>query len=154
MEGHVGVTVLEFIVRLREPLRSRLRLPHPFARVMEVDQPLGLRLHMSGCCNDTMWVDIEYPRPHVMLLRRGWKTFASAHKLVEGHVLCFKQVEADPLSIEVFGHSGARLGCCAESSSDGESSSLSNSDDKDTDGEDSGEEPPVVKHEDDDSDSC
>lgn len=72
--GSVGDMTLEFIVRLREPPCSRLRLSRPFAGVMEVDQTLGLRLHMSGCRNDTMWVDVEYHAPHVILLWRGWKT--------------------------------------------------------------------------------
>ena len=36
-EGHVGDQPLEFIVKLRGPPRSLLRLPTPFARVMEVE---------------------------------------------------------------------------------------------------------------------
>ena len=77
----MGDTALEFIVRLH-----------------------GSRLHMRGCCNGTMWVDVEYPTPHVMLLRRGRKTFVRADSLAEGHVLHFKLMEADLLSIKVFGH--------------------------------------------------
>jgi hypothetical protein len=153
MEGHVGDTGLEVIIRLREPLRNRLRLPGPFAMVMEVEQPHGLKLHMRGCCNGNMRVDVEFSAPHVMLLRHGWKTFACAHSLAEGHVLHFKLMEANLLSIKAFGRSGARLGCCVESSPDDKSSSLSDSNEEDTDGEDCGAEPPVLKREDGGSDS-
>ena len=62
-------------------------------------------------------------------------------------------MEVDLLSIKVFGRSGARLGCCAESSTDDESSSSSDNNEEDTDGEDGNAELPIVKHEDDDSDS-
>lgn len=78
-EGHVRDQPLEFIVKLRGPPHSRLRLPAPFAKVMEVEQPTELRLHMRGFCNGSMRADVEFPAPHVMLLRRGWKTFARAH---------------------------------------------------------------------------
>ena len=110
--------MLEFIVKLHGPPRSYLRLPTPFARVMEVEQSLGLRLHMRDYCNGSMRADIEFPAPHVMLLWRGWKTFARAHSLAAGHVLHFKLMDATLLSVKVFGHSGARLGCCAESLTD------------------------------------
>ena len=73
-----------------------------------------------------------------MLLRRGWKTFARAYCLMKGHVLCFKLAESDLLSVKVFGRSGYRLGCCAESSSDDESSSSSKSDQEDSDSDDEG----------------
>ena len=65
-----------------------------------------------------------------MLLRHGWKTFARAHGLTEGHILHFKLMEADLLSVKVFGRSGIRLGCCAESSTDAESSSSSGSEEE------------------------
>ena len=123
MEGHVGDTLLEFIVRLREPPRSRLRLPTPFARVMEVEQPHGVKLHMRGCCNGNMQVDVEFPAPHVMLLCCGWKTFARAHSLLEGRILHFKLMENGLLSVKVFGSSGIHLGCCMESSTYDQSSS-------------------------------
>ena len=65
---HVGDTVLEFILQLREPPCSRLHLPEAFARVLEIDQPPRLRLHMKGCCNGDMWVNTRFLVPHVMLL--------------------------------------------------------------------------------------
>ena len=131
--------MLDLILELRKPPRSRLRLREPFARVLEVDQPSRLRLHIKGCCNGDMWANMEFPVPHVMLLRCGWKTFARAHCLMKGHILRFKLVEADLLSIKVFGRSGIRLGCCTESSTDDESSSSRNSDEGETGGEDDGD---------------
>ena len=94
---------------------------------------------MRGCCNGDTWVDVDFPAPHVMLHRRGWKTFAHTHCLMKGHILRFKLVEADLLPIKVFGRSGIRLGCCAESSTDDESSSSSDTDEEETDGEDDGD---------------
>jgi hypothetical protein len=83
-----------------------------------------------------------------MYLRGGWKTFARAHSLSEGHVLQVKLMKAVFLSVKVFGSSGAHLGCCTESSTDDESSSSSDSDEEDSDGDDDG-----VGREGDDSDS-
>ena len=71
-----------------------------------------------------------------MYLLRGWKTFADAHSLSEGHVLQFKLMENSLFSVKVFGRSGIRLGCCAESSTDDESSSSSEGDEEGTSGED------------------
>ena len=57
---------------------------------------------------------------------------------MEGHVLYFKLAESGLLSVKVFGRSGHRLGCCAESSTDGESSSLGKSDKEESDSDDEG----------------
>ena len=57
---------------------------------------------------------------------------------MKGHVLLFKLVESDLLSVKVFGRSGHRLGCCAKSSTDGESSSSGESDEEDSDSDDEG----------------
>ena len=75
MEGHVGDQPLEFIIRLYKPPRDRLHLPTPFARAMELEQPRALKLHMRGCGNGSILVDVDFPAPHVMYFRRGWKTF-------------------------------------------------------------------------------
>ena len=93
---------------------------------------------MKGCCHGDMWVNTGFPTPQVMLLRRGWKTFARAHCLMDGHVLCFKLAESDLLSVKVFGRSGHMLECCAESSTNGESSSSGESDEEDSDIDDEG----------------
>ena len=82
---------------------------------------------MRGCGNDNIWAHVDFPRPYVIYLRQGWKTFARAHSLTEGHVLHFKLIESGLLSVKVFGNSGIRLGCCVESSTDNESSSSSES---------------------------
>nr|XP_020174200.1 B3 domain-containing protein Os03g0212300-like [Aegilops tauschii subsp. strangulata] len=148
MEGPVGDQRLEFVIRLYKPPRGRLRLPTPFAREMELKQPRALKLHMWGCGNGSIRVDVDFPTPHVMYFRRGWKTFARAHSLSKGHVLHFKLMEADFLSIKGFVSSGVRLGCCAESSTDDESSSSNDSDEEDSDGDDDG-----ADREGDDSDS-
>nr|XP_020179420.1 B3 domain-containing protein Os03g0212300-like [Aegilops tauschii subsp. strangulata] len=136
MEGHVGDQPLDFVIRLYKPLRGRLRLPAPFARAMDLEQPRALKLHMRGCENGSMRVDVDFPTPHVMFFRHGWKTFARAHSLSEGHVLHFKLMEADFLSVKVFGCLGARLGCCTKSSTNDESSSSSDSNAEDSDGDD------------------
>ncbi|KAE8820107.1 l-ascorbate oxidase-like protein [Hordeum vulgare] len=148
--GHTEGTALEFIVKLRSPPHGGLRLPRPFTKVMEVDKAQGVWLHVHGCHNGAVYADVEYPVPHVMFLRHRWKTFAHAHNFMAGHVLRFKLVEADMLSVKIYGLSGARLGCYEESSSDAQSSSSSNSDEEDSPHED-GDESPTVKSEYDDS---
>ena len=105
---------------------------------MNVEQPLGLRLHMRGYCNGIIWADIEFPAPHVILLRHGWNTLARAHSLAAGHVLHFKLMDATPLSVKVFGHLGACLRCCAESSTDDKNSSSSGSNEEDSGDDDDG----------------
>ena len=134
IEGHVGDQPREFFIRLRRPLRRRLRLPAPFAREMERDPPQTLRLHMRGYGNGGTRVDVDFPAPRVMYLRRGWKTFARIHSLTTGLVLYFKLMEDGLLSVKVFGEFGTHLKCCVESSSDGDSddgsSSSSESDEK------------------------
>ena len=57
---------------------------------------------MRGCGNGSMWVDVDFPAPHVMYLRRGWKTFARAHSLSEGLVLHFKLMENGLLSVKLW----------------------------------------------------
>ena len=93
---------------------------------------------MKGRCHGNMWVNTGFPAPQVMLLRWGWKTFARAHCLMDGHVLCFKLAESDLLSIKVFRRSGHRLGCYAESSTDDGSSCSGDSDEEDSDNDDEG----------------
>ena len=63
MEGHIRDQPHEFVIRLHRLVRRRLRLPTPFAREMELDPPQALRLHMRGCGNGNMWVDVDFPAP-------------------------------------------------------------------------------------------
>ncbi|KAE8779175.1 L-ascorbate oxidase-like protein [Hordeum vulgare] len=102
---------------------------------------------MHRCCNGAMYADVEYPMPHVMFLRRGWKTFMRDHNFMAGHVLRFKLVEADMLAVKIYGHLGACLGYCEESSSDVESSSPSDSDEEDNTDEDGDSDPSTIKSE-------
>ena len=90
---------------------------------------------MSGCGNGGTRVDVDFPAPHVMYLRREWKAFAHFHSLTVGLVLYFKLMENVLLSVKVFGDFGTRLKCCVESSSDDEDSSSSGSDKEDSDSE-------------------
>nr|XP_020192481.1 B3 domain-containing protein Os03g0212300-like [Aegilops tauschii subsp. strangulata] len=138
MEGHVGDQPRKFIIKLYNPLCSRLHLPSFFAREMELEQPRALRLHMRGCGDGSTRVDIDLPADHVMYPHRGWKTFAWDHSFSEGHILHFKLMENGLLSVKIFGHSGGRLGCCVQSSTDDESSSSSESDEEDSDDDDDG----------------
>ena len=94
---------------------------------------------MRGCGNIGTWVDVDFPAPQVMYLRRGWKTFAHIHSLTAGLVLYFKLMEDGLISVKVFGDLGTHLKCCLESSSDDEDSSLSGSD-EDNDSDDEGVE--------------
>ena len=142
-EHHVGDQPREFFIRLRRPPRRCLRLPAPFAREMERDPPQTLGLHMRGGGNGGTRVDVDFPAPWVMYVRRGWKTFARIHSLTAGLVLYFKLMEDGLLSVKVFGDFGTQLKCCVESSSDGDSddgsSSSSESDEEDSRADDGDE---------------
>src|SRR3954470_1066658 len=105
---------------------------------MELDPPESLRLHMRGCGISGTRVRVDFPSPHVMYLRRGWKTFAHIHRLTEGLSLHFKLMEGGLLSVKVFGLFGTRARCCMESSSYSEDSSSSGSDKGDTSSNDEG----------------
>ena len=95
---------------------------------------------MKGCGNGGTRVDVDFPAPHDMYLRRGWKTFARVHILTAGLVLYLKLMENKLLSVKIFGELGTRLKCCMESFSDDENSSSSGSDEEDNDGDDEGVE--------------
>ena len=136
IEGHVRDEPGEFFIRLRWRPCRRLRLPAPFAREMEHDPPQTLRLHMRGCGNGGTWVDVDFPTPHVMYLRRGWRTFARIHSLTAGLVLYSKLMENGLLSVQDLGDSVSHLKCCVESSSDDEDCSSSGSDEEDSDNDD------------------
>lgn len=81
-----------------------------------------------------MQVHVEYLKHHSMLLGRGWKAFARAHSLEDGHVLRFKLAEDNMLPVKFYGRSGVRLGCCKESSSGAKCPSSSDSDEEDSGG--------------------
>ena len=109
---------------------------------MELDPPQTLCFHMRSYGNGGTWVDLDFPAPHVMYLRRGWKTSARVHSLTAGLVLYFKLMENGLLSVKVFGDLGTRLKSCVESSSDDEDSSSSGSDEEDSDSDEEAVERP------------
>ncbi|KAE8820507.1 L-ascorbate oxidase-like protein [Hordeum vulgare] len=84
---------------------------------MSEEKPPLLWLWVHGRANGAVPVTVEQPGPRLLFLGRGWKSFARAHNLWDGHVLCFKMMEDNPLSVKIYGSSGVRLGCCEESSS-------------------------------------
>ncbi|KAE8791398.1 l-ascorbate oxidase-like protein [Hordeum vulgare] len=100
---HVKRTPLEFLVQLRGRIRNRLKLPHAFARAMEEEKPPVLWLRVHGCGNGTVPVAVEHPGPRLLFLGRGWKSFARAHNLSDGHVLRFKMTADNLLSIKLYG---------------------------------------------------
>ncbi|KAE8775200.1 l-ascorbate oxidase-like protein [Hordeum vulgare] len=130
--GNSDETTLEFIMELHGVPRGHLHLPRPFAREMEAAKPPVLWLRAYGCSHGAMQVHVQYPKRRSMLLKRGWKVFARAHSLEDGHILCFKLVEDNMLPVMFYGRSGLRLGCCEESSSDAECPSSSDSDEEDS----------------------
>ncbi|KAE8791161.1 l-ascorbate oxidase-like protein [Hordeum vulgare] len=101
---------------------------------MEAAKPHVLWLRAYGCSHGAMQVHVEYPKHRSMLLGRGWKAFARAHSLEDGHILRFKLAEDNMLSVKFYRSSGVRLGCCEESSSGAECPSSSNIDDEDNGG--------------------
>src|SRR3954469_2805799 len=135
---HLGDDPCEFIIRLRRAPRRRLRLPAPFASVLEVEQPETLNLRMRGCGISGTRVHVESRAPGVVCLGRGWKTFARIHSLTEGFTLHFKLVGEDLLSVKAFWGFGIRARCCEDSSSDSEGSSSSESDEEGSDSDDEG----------------
>ncbi|KAE8774161.1 l-ascorbate oxidase-like protein [Hordeum vulgare] len=101
---------------------------------MEAAKPPVLWLWAYGCSHGAMQVHMEYLKRRSMLLGRGWKAFARAHSLEDGHILRFKLAEDNVLSAKFYGRSGVRLGCCEEISSITECPSSSDSDEEDIGG--------------------
>ncbi|KAE8766539.1 hypothetical protein D1007_62215 [Hordeum vulgare] len=60
-----------------------------------------LWLQVHGCGNGTVPVTVEQPGPRLLFLRRGWKSFARARNLWDGHVLHFKMMVDNPLSVKI-----------------------------------------------------
>ncbi|KAE8775082.1 l-ascorbate oxidase-like protein [Hordeum vulgare] len=98
---------------------------------MEAARPSVLWLWVHGCSHGAMQVCVEYPKRHSMLLGQGWKAFACAHSLKDGHILRFKLAEENMLSVKFYGRTGVCLGCCDERSSGTECPSSSDSDERD-----------------------
>ncbi|KAE8806745.1 l-ascorbate oxidase-like protein [Hordeum vulgare] len=101
---------------------------------MEAAKPRVLWLRAYGFSHGAMQVHMEYPKRRSMLLGWGWKAFARAHNLEDGHILRFKLAEDNMLSVKFYGCSGVRLGCCEESSSGIECPSSSDSNEEDNGG--------------------
>ncbi|KAE8820028.1 l-ascorbate oxidase-like protein [Hordeum vulgare] len=95
-----------------------------------------LRLQVHGRGNDAVPVAMEQMGPRLVFLGRGWKNFARAHNLWDGHVLHFKMIADNVLSVNIYGSSGAHLGCCKESLSRTDSPSSRESDEARSDGSD------------------
>ncbi|KAE8799209.1 l-ascorbate oxidase-like protein [Hordeum vulgare] len=106
---------------------------------MEEEKPPMLWLRVHGCGNGAVRVAVEHPGPRLLFLGRGWKSFARSHNLWHGHVLCFKMMVDNLLSVKLYGSSGARLGYCEEISSGTDSPSSSGGDEEGSDGSDSGD---------------
>ncbi|KAE8803927.1 L-ascorbate oxidase-like protein [Hordeum vulgare] len=98
----------------------------------ETPSMLRLRVHRYG--NNTVPVTMEQPGLRLLFLGRGWKSFARAHNLRDGHVLRFKMMEDNLVSVKIYGSSGARLGYCEESSSGTDIASFRESDEDGSDG--------------------
>ncbi|KAE8805700.1 L-ascorbate oxidase-like protein [Hordeum vulgare] len=81
-----------------------------------------------------MQVHVEYPKRRSMSLGRGWKAFARAQSLEDGHVLRFKLAKDSMMSVKFYGRSSVRLGCCKESSSSAEYPFSSDSNEEDNTG--------------------
>ncbi|KAE8812639.1 L-ascorbate oxidase-like protein [Hordeum vulgare] len=95
-----------------------------------------LRLRVHGCGNGAGPVTVEQPGPRLLFLGRGWKSFARAHNLWDGHVLHLKMMADNLLSVKIYGSSGAHLECCKERSSVTGSPSSRESDKDMSDGSD------------------
>jgi hypothetical protein len=125
--SHTAVAAHEFVVGLHRRLHSWLRLPDPFARVMENSRPLGLWLQADGCCNGPSWVVAEFSSAGSLFLTRGWKSFACSRGLRQGQLLQFRYDGAGTLFVKFFGVSGGRIECCTESESSSGTDSTSES---------------------------
>ncbi|KAE8801886.1 l-ascorbate oxidase-like protein [Hordeum vulgare] len=101
---------------------------------MDAVKPSVLWLWVYDCSHGAMQVNVEYSKRRSMLLGRGWKAFARAHHVEDGHVLPFKLAEDDMLSVKFSGRSGVCLGYCEESSSGAECPSSSDSDEEESSG--------------------
>ncbi|KAE8809115.1 l-ascorbate oxidase-like protein [Hordeum vulgare] len=125
---------LEFVVELHGVLRGHLHLPRPCARAMEATRPPVFWLRAHDCSHGAMQVRVEYPKRHSMLLGQGWKAFARAHSLEDGHILHFKLAEENMISVKFYGCSSVCIGCCEESSSGAECPYSSDSEEEDNSG--------------------
>ncbi|KAE8772094.1 l-ascorbate oxidase-like protein [Hordeum vulgare] len=105
---------------------------------MSEEKLLMLWLRVHDCSNGAVLVAVEQPRPHLLFLDCGWKSFARAHNLWDGHILRFKIMADNLLSVKIYGSSGVRLSCYEESSNRTESPSSCKGDEDGTDGSDSG----------------
>ncbi|KAE8809937.1 L-ascorbate oxidase-like protein [Hordeum vulgare] len=81
-------------------------------------------------------VTVEQTGPRLLFLGHGWKSFARAHNLWDGHVLRFEMMADNLLSVKIYGSLGARLGCCEEILSRTDNPSARENDEDGSDGSD------------------
>ncbi|KAE8782038.1 l-ascorbate oxidase-like protein [Hordeum vulgare] len=106
---------------------------------MKEEKPPMLWLRVLGCGNGSVPVAVEHPRSRLVFLGHGWKSFARAHNLWDGYVLRFKMMADNLLSVQLYGSSGAHLGCWEESSSRTDSPSSSQGDEEGSNNSDNGD---------------
>ncbi|KAE8775085.1 l-ascorbate oxidase-like protein [Hordeum vulgare] len=122
----------EFVVSLHRCPRSWLWLPHPFARAVEGNRPMGLWLRDYGCYNGHVWVAVDISPSNAIFLTRGGKSFARSRGLCLEHILYFSFDGETMLSVRFFGSSDSRMDCCVESSSSRRIDTSSDDDDDDS----------------------
>ncbi|KAE8773858.1 l-ascorbate oxidase-like protein [Hordeum vulgare] len=88
--------------------------------------PLGLWLQRDDSCNEPSWVATEFTPRDFMSLARGWKSFALARGLKEGHLHYFEFDGVTTLFVKILGRAGDRVDCCMESGNINCSSSSDN----------------------------
>ncbi|KAE8783757.1 hypothetical protein D1007_42736 [Hordeum vulgare] len=88
---------------------------------MEEHAPVGLWQQPHDCCNGPTWVATEFNSLGFMFWRYGWKSFALAQGLQEGHILHFKFDEATTLFMKAFRSVGGRVDWCMQGDSSGRS---------------------------------
>ena len=92
----------EFLVILYKGIESRLRLPRAFAEKLQGMVAATMHLKMEDCENGSWAVKTAVSAGGNLYLGQGWKSFAQAYKLEQGHFLCFEFDGDNGFFIKIF----------------------------------------------------
>ena len=101
---------------------------------LEDSKSVGFWLQVEGYPNGPSWVSKEYIMDDIVLLGKGWKSFACFRRLTQGQCLVFQFDGKQTISMKIYRAAGGRVECYAESESRSNSSDFF---DKDKDEESS-----------------
>src|SRR4051812_19484356 len=92
----------DFVVNIRSRICNHIELPLSFGITMADLEPPGLFMRVEGCPYGPIWVETSFEEGSLMLLGKGWKSFALWYDMRRGDCLCCRFDGKDSLLMRAF----------------------------------------------------